>query len=62
MGPLCQADLPKGEAGRPPLEPSRALLCSGAFWCLPESNDVCFVAEKFCYFYAIQSSFFSFLE
>jgi hypothetical protein len=62
MGPLCQARRHGVEAGRPPPEPSRAPLRSGAFWCLPESDDICFVADKFRPFYAIQSSFFSFLE
>jgi hypothetical protein len=50
------------EAGRPPPKPSGAPLRSGAFWCLPESDDVCFVVDKFRSFYAIQSSFFSFLK
>jgi hypothetical protein len=61
-GPTVLGWSAQGEAGQPPPEPSGAPLCSGAFWCLPEFDDVCFIADKFCSFYAIQSSFFSFLE
>jgi hypothetical protein len=49
-GPTVLGRLAQGEAGRPPPEPSGAPLRSGAFWCLSEFDDVCFIADKFCSF------------
>jgi hypothetical protein len=62
MGPLCQTSRHRGEAGRLPPEPSGAPLCSSAFWCLPESDDVCFVMDKFRSFLCNLILLFSFQE
>jgi hypothetical protein len=46
-GPTVLGWSAQGEAGQPPPEPSGAPLCSGAFWCPSEFDDVCFIADKF---------------